>query len=79
MPCPSAPAETELHDNILKSLGNFMQLICICLADFRSMAAKIAATKKKEKIASFISNEGMYDLTRWNRYILSCWILNVNN
>merc|ERR1712223_857453 len=25
--------------------------------DFRSMAAKIAATKKKEKIASFISNE----------------------
>ena len=56
-----------------------MQLICICLADFRSMAAKIAATKKKEKIASFISNEGMYDLTKWNRYILSCWILNVNN
>lgn len=42
----------------------FMQLICICLADFRSMAAKIAATKKKEKIASFISNEGMYALTR---------------
>ena len=38
----------------------FMQLICICLADFRSMAAKIAATKKKEKIASFIANEGKY-------------------
>ena len=37
-----------------------MQLICICLADFRSMAAKIAATKKKEKIASFIANEGKY-------------------
>lgn len=55
----------NVHENIFwEILMIFMQLICICLADFRSMAAKIAATKKKEKIASFISNEGMYALTR---------------
>ena len=65
MPSSSAKKKQNVHENIFwEILMIFMQLICICLADFRSMAAKIAATKKKEKIASFISNEGMYDLTR---------------